>query len=269
MFRRRGQKSLYEAINSAKPAAASNKPPAVVPIRPAPQAERSQSATLPQKAPVQQEQKPVEEKIEEKAAAPVVKAESSTKAKRGWPGKPKPVSIVGGRLEMSLPYAIVIAAGLVLILVMLLFFRLGQFYGSPAPVQNKAVVKKNLPPAEGLGIQAVDVNPVSAQPAANAATPEMTGKGSNRIVIKIYSRARDLEPAKDFFDRNGIETEIVGDNAGNFKLVTKNRSFSNPNLSGTDGFDVKQKIIGIGKSYKAPQGYEQFRFEDPYGEKVQ
>jgi hypothetical protein len=47
--------------------------------------------------------------------------------------------------------------------------------------------------------------------------------------------------------------------------------YENPEMSGTDGFKMKQRIINIGAKYKASKGYETFApyfFKDAYGKKV-
>jgi hypothetical protein len=252
MLRRHGQKSLYEAIIKAGGKTVPNKPPV-------------ESLPPKEKQPVvQQEPEPVKQKIEE---LPVETAEKDVEQKYEWPKKPKSGTFIGGRLELSLSYGVAVVLGLVLILALVLCFRLGQIYGSPGAGQSKPAVKANLPPPEGAGIYLENANPQSAQPSAGGA--ETAGKGSNRIVIKTYGRQQDLAPAKEYFDKNGIETEIIMDNSGSYKLVTKNKNFSNPNAAGTDGYQARQKIIDIGKDYKAPQGFEPFKFNDPYGEKVQ
>ncbi len=256
MLRKRGQKSLYEAISKARGKTSPNKPPV--------------EYSPPQEVqPVQQEREPVKQKIEEPPhRLPVETAVENVEQKFEWPKKPRAATFIDGRLELSMSYIVAVVLGLVLILVLLLFFRLGQIYGSPSTGQNKQAVKTNLPPPEGAGIYSENANPLAVQAATAANASETAGKGSNRIVIKIYSRQQDLAPAKDFFDKNGIETEIIQDSTGVYKLVTKSKNFNNPNSAGTDGYQVKQKIIEVGKDYKAPQGFEQFKFNDPYGEKV-
>ena len=86
------------------------------------------------------------------------------------------------------------------------------------------------------------------------------------------SFGRQLQKAgKDGIERVrtalGIETKI--EQRGDlYFLVTKKNTYNNPNKEGTDGFDAKQKIKQIGAGYKAPAGYENFVFKDPYGEKA-
>ena len=93
--------------------------------------------------------------------------------------------------------------------------------------------------------------------------------GDHTIVIMTYSRKKDLEPAKDFFAENGIETRIEkrGDY---FFLLTVNR-FMSPKRNGTDGYYALRKIKQIGAEYKAPPDFETFGekpFQDAYGMKI-
>jgi hypothetical protein len=260
MLRKRGQKSLYEAISRAKQGHLPAKAPA--------QTTPAQSAAGGQ--PAQEEQERAKPKIMERPAyqTPIETEAEKAVEKFDWPKKPKSVAFIDKRIEFSLSYTVAVLIGLLLILVALLFFRLGQIYGSPDTGQNKQTVKINLPPPEGLGVQMKPTNPQSAQSTTPAGGTDAIPKGSNRIVIKIYGRQRDLQAAKEYFDNNGIETEIIQDNSGMYKLVTKDKNYNNPNTTGTDGYQARQKIIEIGRGYKAPQGYEQFKFEDPYGEKI-
>ncbi len=93
--------------------------------------------------------------------------------------------------------------------------------------------------------------------------------GDHTIVIMTYSRKKDLEPVKDFFEEKGIEARIEkrGDY---FFLLTVNR-FMSPKRSGTDGYYALRKIKQIGAEYKAPPDFETFGekpFQDAYGMKI-
>ncbi len=114
-----------------------------------------------------------------------------------------------------------------------------------------------------------------AQDDKNNETKVIVPQGTNAIVIQVYKLRRDLEPVKEYFEKNGIETEI-SQRGSMFFLRTKqlyhrcsvNRTSFNPDYDG----DVARKEIGrIGETYKAPPGYDSFRpnlFKDAYGEKV-
>ena len=243
MFRKRGQKSLYEAISKARQTTTPGRQTAQpLPTQQTEAVERKKELRM-------TEQKPVETGGEKAAK------------QFDWPKKPKSVVFIEKRIEVTVSYTIAVVVGLLLILLLLLFFRLGQIYGSPHKEAKRQTT--NLLPAEGIGVE----NLQAAQPTSPVSGTE-TGKGSNMIVIKSYSRKRDLEPAKEYFDKNGIATEIVDGSGGWFFLVTKNKNYNNPNVAGTDGYEARQKIIEVGRGYKTPAGYEQFKFDDPYGKKV-
>ncbi len=256
MLRRRGQKSLYEAISSARQAPPSS-PQQVQPLHPQ------------QKEAVEQ-QKPTERKPQPRQTVQSVQAPknvTNVTNETSWPKMPRAATIIGNRIELSLSLGTCVILGLVIIILMVIFFRLGQIYGKSS-VSKPVAAAINPPPAEGLGIQPNTTNPNIQQPPTASSVTPVTGTGSNRIVIKTTSKRSDLEPAMEFFNKSGIATEIVPEGSS-YKLVTANRSYSNPNVSGTDGYQARQRIIETGKNYKAPLGYEQFRFTDPYGEKVQ
>lgn len=191
-----------------------------------------------------------------------------------WPKRPKMVQLLDGRLETSIPYTVVIAIVLGCILLFLVFFRLGQLYEqnsqpTVSAVENLTENKKpdRLTIAEGGGViyEMSRQQPESAEEKMQADSQELTG--SNHIVIMQYHSRKDLEPAKKYFDENGIETEIEQRGSLYF-LVTKKDTYNNPSKEGTDGFIAKEEIKKIGAGYEAPPGYERFVFKDPYGEKV-
>ena len=77
MLRKRGQKSLYEAISSAKQKAVASKPPAATVRKPD---ESAQPLPPKQKEAVQEQQEAVEQRTEERTAASSGKAENSFQA---------------------------------------------------------------------------------------------------------------------------------------------------------------------------------------------
>ncbi|RKY08388.1 MAG: hypothetical protein DRP66_04645 [Planctomycetota bacterium] len=100
-------------------------------------------------------------------------------------------------------------------------------------------------------------------------------QGTNVIVIQAYKQRRDLEPVKQHFEKNGIETRIVEKGSFFFLKTTRlyhrcsvSRDSFNPDY---DGDVAMKEIRRVGLTYKAPKGYESFRpnlFQDAYGEKV-
>ena len=84
----------------------------------------------------------------------------------------------------------------------------------------------------------------------------------------MYQVRAHLEPAKEYFDKMGVATEII-EKDNWFYLVTKNK-YDNPGKAGTDGYLARQKIIELGAGYKAPAGFETFGpnpFSDAYGKR--
>jgi len=202
-----------------------------------------------------------------------------------WTIKPSVVQFNAGRIEFSIPYQVGIAVVLGVLLAAVVLFRLGERVGSrevaaKAPAAAKPLVNK---PAESRPVAPKPVTqdtPVVKQPTAQdtsaaavtatqpISTPPTSSVqgGRNRIVLKIYQVRSHLEPAKEYFDKMGIATEIIEKNNW-YYLVTKNK-YDNPEKAGTDGYLAKQKIIEIGSGYKAPAGFESFGpkpFSDAFG----
>lgn len=233
MARKRGPSPLYEAINKTRHKSGADKelPVAPPPVDTAPQADLA-----------------------------TVK----------WPRKPKTLVINAGRIELSLPIAVAITAGLVIILLILGAYRLGQ--------RNGTTGIANMVGFDGFAEEAEPATiarpPAAVSPANPGKTDFAAGKSSNAtggnvIVLAQYQTRTQLEPPMRHFVENGIETEIVAI-GNNYFLVTKNR-YANPDRPGTDGYAVKQKITQIGRNYKAPAGYESFAphfFSDAYGKKI-
>jgi hypothetical protein len=194
-----------------------------------------------------------------------------------WAIRPSVVQFNAGRIELSIPYQVGIAVVLGVLLAAVVLFRLGERVGNRevagnAPAATKPVVNK---PAELRPVAPKPVTqdtPVVKQPtaqdtsAAAVAAAQPTSTGRNRIVLKIYQVRSHLEPAKEYFDKMGIATEIIEKNNW-YYLVTKNK-YDNPEKAGTDGYLARQKIIEIGSGYKAPVGFESFGpkpFSDAFG----
>ena len=189
-----------------------------------------------------------------------------------WTSKPSVVQLNVGRIEFSIPYQVGIAVLLGVLLAAVVLFRLGERVGSrevatKAPAAAKPVVDKLMSPKP-----VTQDTPAVKQPtaqdtsAASVAANQPTSTGKNRIVLKMYQVRSHLEPAKQYFDKMGVATEII--EKGNwYYLVTKNK-YDNPDKAGTDGYLAKQKIIELGAGYKAPVGFETFGpkpFSDAFG----
>ncbi|UCD50725.1 MAG: hypothetical protein JSW27_24785 [Phycisphaerales bacterium] len=220
--------------------------------------------------------------------------------------RPKAVQINDGRLEVSLPYQIGIIIGLGVVLTVLMLFHVGRLIGrmDEKSRYGKAVSKQQadlrgtparstaLPTDEGGQAAGASSTPDTDTSTEAAAAPGGAAKpvptGDNVIVLARHSDESQLVPVQEYFRDHGIETRIVSyrrlrsvfqrygldvsrlPQGDGFMLVTFNL-YGNPDSEGTDGYAVKQKIIELGRGYKAPLGHESFAthyFSDAYGMKV-
>jgi hypothetical protein len=182
-----------------------------------------------------------------------------------WPRKPRIVQVNAGRVEFSLPYQIAILLGLGVVLLIFLIYQLGQISNKSTDLGT--ITSKSQPRAVEQ-IRRVDtadeITPAVSAPAEE--TEPVKPKGNNNIVITEYPRRIDLVPVQKYFAQNGIQTEIVKID-GSYFLRTVGK-YENPGRSGTDGYEVRQRIIELGSEYRAPTGYETFGakpFQDAYG----
>jgi hypothetical protein len=203
---------------------------------------------------------------------PAARAESETDASPAaleWPKKPRIVQINAGRIEFSIPYQAAVAAVLVLILLLLMAYKLGQVSQSDAAALDET---GKTPPSEVHDVSLKQAGPDSQrQPEQpKAVAPAAVDTGDNVIVLVEYQRRADLVPVQKHFRTHGIETEIAPAPGGKYYLWTKNR-YSNVNTQGTPGYREKQRIKEVGALYKAPPSYETFApnyFSDAYGKYV-
>jgi len=181
-----------------------------------------------------------------------------------WPIKPKLCQINRGRIELTLPYQLVIAGLLAIILLVLVAFRLGenlgekQSAGLSAARLDTSVEPEKIEPAE----------PLETKPAVPAGV--VNSSGDNRIVIQTYQLKSHLAPVQKYFAGFGIATEIIRKGDW-YYLVTKNK-YEKPNRPGTDGYKARERIVKLGASYVAPEGYEPFGpkpFHDAFGMKFE
>lgn len=254
MARNRGKKALYEVMSKAR-----QKPGYGKSLEPMPPKSAGENRS----------------ETERKSAI------GMPKGKVQWSRKPRLVQYNNGRIEFSMPYQVAIALGLALILIILASYRLGQFSyrpQEPSPPQPSGLMR-SVEQESRTERAAMDIS--SPSPAANENVPSQTERiepnvepiestGNNVIVLVEYHSPADLGPVQAHFEEHGIATEIRMRN-GRYFLQTINK-YDNPDKPGTDGYQVKQKIIEIGKKYKAPLGYETFAthyFSDAYGMKVE
>jgi len=187
-----------------------------------------------------------------------------------WPRRPRIVRFNTGRIELSMPYQLAIALVLGVVLLLLVVFRLGQttYLSGQEAADSAAEMPEGLQKAALEAAGSETLTPVAARETTlSTAKAGLAGsENSNRIVIQTYELRAHLEPARQYFAGNGIETEIrrIG---GTYYLVTT-RKYENPERPGTNGYLAKQRIIELGAGYKAPQGRETFGsrpFHDAYG----
>jgi hypothetical protein len=258
-----GQMALYEAVNKERFKAAQKKELSrLVPD----QAEKSEP--VPRVQPV---------------TIPPQQPKNADVRQSVWTKKPKIFGFNSGRIELFLPYPIAITAVMALVLLLVGSFRIGQWIGksntgeSVAKITDTAteatVTLDTAKVAKEMARSAV-AKYGTAAPATSSTTTESAAKGSEgeyAIVLaelKNTSNARDLEPAKQYFDEHGIATEIKNVR-GSYFLVTKDK-YDSVNR-GTPGAGVIEKIGQIGAKYKAPPGYGGFGskpFGDAYGRKM-
>lgn len=211
---------------------------------------------------------PVIEKAVEKIELPKpeIKTESPAKPREFWGTKPKAVRIYPDRIELCFSWQVAAIGILAAITILLVFFRFGQIYSL-----KKIEAKK---PLQTIAVENIMPQPKPSPPVVIDKTPPpkmVEPMGDNIIVIASHPLSSHLEPVKQYFAGFGIATDIIKrDNR--FLLVTHER-FQSVEKPGSDGFEMKKKIIAIGANYKPPtsSGLEPFGpkpFQDAYGMKI-
>jgi hypothetical protein len=274
-----------EVTPTPKPAPAATKPRLV---RKTERTEPAPAAAQPR--PVERTEHP--ESVPAGAQTPPVEKEDhpgpATAAVPMW-GRLRPVQLNAGRIEISVPYHIGIVAALSLILVTLVAFRVGQKFSGAralAPVATQVPVRTARQNAAAEAGTAQPASGGSGQASAGGAA--VRREGDHWIVLAQHKSQEDLAPVVDYFAKQGIELSIYelgstrkwfqdhGVDTANLPggqgyLLATRHLYSNPNRPGTDGYDIKQKIVELGKSYEAPPGRETFaatHFSDAYGMKI-
>lgn len=207
--------------------------------------------------------------VEPKVEPAMEKAELVSKASPGWSTRPKAIRLYPDRIELCFSWQVIMIGLLALAAILLVFFRLGQIYSlkkaetKKAP-QNAVSVEKVIPQSS--------VAETKTTAAAERVRPKMVEPmGDHVIVITSHDLSSHLEPVKQYFAGFGIATEIIR-KGSRWLLVTQER-FDSPEKAGSDGFEMKKKIISIGANYKPPagSGFEPFGtkpFQDAYGMKL-
>jgi hypothetical protein len=328
MKRYTGQQALYEAISRSRAKAKRGNilerffPEGVKQEKPAPQEGQPQveASPAPPEAPQQAAKEPpmpLPEKprepvvvreysklrrlpvLEKVSALPVVKPSPVEVEKVDRPApsglvqtwwRLRPVQLNAGRVEISVPYHIGVVVVLVVLLVVLATFRIGQkFSGAKGVATATAKMPvQTTPPSVPTGTMAASTTQVSS-----AAAPASTGsespqkEGDNWIVLAQHRNEADLLEVAKYFATYGIELKVhelsglpraLKENGysaklpgGDGYLLVTRFLYGNPNKAGTNGYELRQKIIELGKGYKAPKGFESFaakHFNDAYGMKI-
>lgn len=334
MKRYTGQQALYEAISRSQAKAkrggileklrpqppkeephAPEEPKALTELPATPDVASQSAAKGPAKSTAKERLRQALAKRDAPAEKPADKSESPVAKPRPVEGigrpaqhrpaqpllRPKALQLNGGRVEVSVPYHIGVAAALAMVLLVLGAFRIGQEYpvgqvrdNVPAqpPVrsapQNAATMTTNRPRPETPAPDLRAVEPVTAQESVKAQSAPQ-GQGDHLLVLARSRRQEDLAPVIKFFHDNGVELmplpltdatrEVFRGNgynasalgSGDGFLLIATRCYNNPEREGTDGYEMKKKIIDLGEKYKAQPGSQMFAphyFSDTYGIKV-
>jgi hypothetical protein len=235
MARKRGQKALYEAIGRANSSA-------------------SQSDTF-------------EGVSEQSATSYPVKQE-----RIDW--KPKVVQFNYERIELTLPYTWASGIVLLVVMVVLVAFRLGQLSSAGRPVVSLAVFDGNestptLEETDTLIGSDGGLDIASEKESEVVITDphiEMPVEFGNAILIQAYHQKKDLVPVQKYFRKYNIDTELVKIDK-TFYLATSERFTKFRNVPENRIYTVIKRIADIGKGYKATPPLDSFaphRFSDAY-----
>jgi hypothetical protein len=235
-----------------------------------------------------------------KPVRPAEHADPQPRPAKPWL-RPKAVQFHDGRIEISLPYTAGVTVVLITVLFILAAFRIGQMqHQLRVPEAAKTTpdsAKRVVPNMNPSPVARPETQPVAARPEPDGtpANPNTSGpavapnqRGDHVIVLAQLADRRPLDAARDYFTEQGIATEVISipllrdllskqgistrglDGQNGFMLVTKDY-YENPQNPGTDGYQARQKIIQVGRGYKARSGSESFApnyFSDAYGRKV-
>ena len=191
--------------------------------------------------------------------------------------KPKAVQFNYDRIELTLPYTWATGVVLLLVMIVLASFRLGQLSKPGQPVVSLAVFDGNEdmsvlnePGARGRENASglVDVSgKESTDTESNAEKPtNFPVELGNAVVIQAFHRLDDLVAVQTYFRYHGIDTDIIQTDEA-FYLVTSERFSKARNVPGNRINTVIKKIAALGKSYKAKPPLDSFaphRFDDAW-----
>ena len=211
-----------------------------------------------------------------------------------WWRKPRVVQMNAGRIEFSMPYQLVIALVLGLVLVVLVAFQLGQRYymaatraepTNPAgnPIEQGVEAEPNpLVSGDDSNVRAryelnqdettpVKTNNDQAQNQTTKPKPTVptVSVGDHTIILVEHDKKPDLENVQKHFKKYGISTDIVG-RPGRYFLQTTQR-FKVPSAACSETL-TKIKEVGVKYKDEAPEGskttFAPRYFSDAYPMKV-
>jgi hypothetical protein len=263
-----GQMALYEAVNRDRFKAAQKKELARV----------------------------TEAKTEKVVPVPVIIAPQQPKAaevkQTVWKKKPGMFGLNNGKVEAYMPYPVAVTVLMALVLLLTIFYKIGHWSATSGSGEvavktaekssdaivnladtEKAVKEMAHVTAVPLAKHAGRITTVQATERVDERTKAGDAKGGEYVIVlaelKNGTTAKDLEPAKQYFDEHGIATEIKNVRSS-FFLVTTEKYDGNFN-KGTPGYTAVEKIRQVGANYKAPAGFGGFGskpFSDAYGRKM-
>jgi len=137
---------------------------------------------------------------------------------------------------------------------------------------------------QGTGTVAAAPEQSSAEGSTGSATVAPDSQNDHVIVLAHYETEDQLEPVQTFFGNRGIITSIYPldqlrsyfvAKGLNVNVLPKGDGFllvstlcENPERSGTNGYNLRQRIVETGRQYEPSHGFRSFGFDDVYAMKV-
>lgn len=156
---------------------------------------------------------------------------------------------------LLISYPIVVLLVLALVMTVLGAFRLGQLYN---PINNKPPISDSGIVQEYVDSTVLSRTDILSEAAITPEVPAASGSVAEEestipardhvIVIATYKRGEDLVPVKEYFDKNGIGTEIQ-ERGDYYFLVTKDK-LQSPRRAGTNGYYALERIKQVGADYE-------------------
>ncbi len=213
--------------------------------------------------------------------------------------RPRPIQLNEGRVEISVPYHVGVIVAVVLLMVVLVAYRLGQArQGGPAsgaggqgqPAVNPSGTT-NLPvrtPPQNPAMPNVDRTPTNTLVAPSSAQQNIVParvQGDNCIVLARSKTKENFDPVVKHFADYGVRVlplpidlirKVLVEQGLNPAVLPSGDGYllvTSDYFTSEDVPKMKQRIAELGKLYKgkAPSGFESFApnyFSDAYGMKI-